>query len=98
MSELVLPTNRVLGWVFETRRRFHAASAASMRPALRPMRGSGLGLAVESVPVGAGLAAPPLADEPPPQAARAARPTVKDRVNTDLMTNSSWGFLTVTNA
>ncbi len=36
------------GGVFETTRRFHDASAAFMRPARRPTRGSGLGATVDT--------------------------------------------------
>jgi hypothetical protein len=64
-----------------------------MRPARRPMRGSGLGLAVESVPVGAGLAAPPLADEPPPQAAE-RQGAGEGQVVYGSHDDSSWGFVT----
>src|SRR5438132_10745157 len=42
-----MPANCSGGGVFETTRRFHAASAAFMRPARRPTRGSGLGATVD---------------------------------------------------
>src|SRR5205809_5285160 len=42
-SELVWPRNWVDGFVSESTRRFHTASAASNIPALRPTRGSGIG-------------------------------------------------------
>src|SRR5579872_1855121 len=51
MSELIIAKSPGLlrlmndgdGWVFDTRRRFHAATPASNQPALRPTRGSGIG-------------------------------------------------------
>jgi hypothetical protein len=43
MSELVMPANVADGGVFDTTRIFHAASAASIAPARRPTRGSGIG-------------------------------------------------------
>ena len=42
------------GRVFDTRRRFHAASRASNQPGLSPTRGSGFGLVVETVVFGPG--------------------------------------------
>jgi len=42
-SELVIPTNGFDGGVLESTRRFHTASPASISPARRPTRGSGLG-------------------------------------------------------
>src|SRR5579859_5225826 len=42
------------GRVSESTRRFHDASPASQRPALRPTRGSGLGALVDMSPTGAG--------------------------------------------
>src|SRR3954453_20908577 len=56
-SELVIPRNCCDGGVFETTRRFHAASSAFIRPARRPTRGSGLGAAVDMLPAGDGLVA-----------------------------------------
>src|SRR5262245_40751033 len=47
-SEFVAPRNFSDGGVFDTTRRFHAASAASIRPAPKPTRGSGDGGEVES--------------------------------------------------
>src|ERR1051326_7162121 len=42
-SELVLPRNFPDGGVLDTTRRFQVASPASINPARRPIRGSGLG-------------------------------------------------------
>src|ERR1051325_9137093 len=42
-SELVLPRNFPDGGVLESTRRFQVASPASINPARRPIRGSGLG-------------------------------------------------------
>src|SRR5207249_536037 len=42
-----MPANCSGGGVFETTRRFQDASAAFMRPARRPTRGSGLGATVD---------------------------------------------------
>src|SRR5579875_2003141 len=51
-SELVMPTNFSDGGVCDMTLRFHDASPASIRPALRPMRGSGFGGAADMlVPV-----------------------------------------------
>src|ERR1041384_1652013 len=58
------------GGVFETTRRFHAASPAFIHPARRPTRGSGLGAAVERSGRGA---APIEADEEDDEEAHAAR-------------------------
>src|SRR6185436_17828310 len=56
-SELVLPTNRPDGGVLERTRMFQVASAASILPARRPTRGSGLGAAASMPPAGAGAPA-----------------------------------------
>src|SRR3989454_7010843 len=71
-SELVTPANFSEGGVFETTRRFHDASPASMSPARRPTRGSGLGATVDMLP-------PP--DDA--HAARADNPTVRTRYRSD---------------
>src|SRR5260370_25835479 len=60
-SELVTPANFSDGGVFETTRRFHDASPASMSPARRPTRGSGVGATVDMLA--------------PPEDAHAARHT-----------------------
>src|SRR5260370_4499536 len=60
-SELVTPTNFSAGGVFETTRRFQDASPASMSPARRPTRGSGVGATVDMLA--------------PPEDAHAARHT-----------------------
>src|SRR5687768_3909142 len=57
MSELVLPANGPVGGDFDTTRKFHAASAASIFPALRPTRASGLGAGVDMVLAGDGAMA-----------------------------------------
>src|SRR5207244_12333506 len=49
-SELVLPRNFSEGGVFESTRRFHVASAAFIKPARSPTRGSGLGAAADMPP------------------------------------------------
>src|SRR2546425_11101557 len=46
-SELVTPANFSDGRVFETTRRFHAASPAFISPARRPTRRSGVGAVVD---------------------------------------------------
>src|SRR5262245_53100616 len=57
-SELVMPLNFSDGGVVDSRRMFHAACAASHRPAARPTRGSGLGALSETIGVtGAGITA-----------------------------------------
>src|ERR1041385_401443 len=58
------------GGVFETTRRFHAASPAFIHPARRPTRGSGLGAVLERSGRGA---APIEADEEDDEEAHAAR-------------------------
>src|ERR1700722_5138254 len=60
MSELVLSRNCSVGRVLETRRTFHAASAASQSPPLRPTRGSGLGARVDVLLPGTGDGETPL--------------------------------------
>src|SRR6266705_1541362 len=46
-SEFVTPANFSEGWVLESTRRFQCASAAVIRPARSPTRGSGLGAVVD---------------------------------------------------
>jgi hypothetical protein len=60
-SELVTSTNCAEGGVLDTKRRFQAASSASIFPARRPTRGSGLGALADLLSVGDGLSEP--ADE-----------------------------------
>src|SRR4030088_1291565 len=54
------------GGVFDSKRRFHDASAASNHPARSPMRGSGLGAVVDMLAAGDGA--------PPAGAAEKTRP------------------------
>src|SRR4051812_34909179 len=71
-SEFVEPTNCVEGGVFETRRRFHAASPAfsriravaeSRRRGRSPTRGSGLGGVVDMLIAGDALVLLPEAED-----------------------------------
>src|SRR5262245_12296079 len=92
-SELVLPRNFPDGGVLERTRRFHTASCAFIRPALRPIRGSGLGGEVDMLT--AGLAAGAGAFPPPvvegwPQAVAARTERAKARC-TERMKGSSSG-------
>src|SRR4029453_18102311 len=48
-SECVAPSTRPLGGVVDSIRMFHAAWAASQRPALRPTRGSGVGAVADTM-------------------------------------------------
>src|SRR5207245_8760484 len=66
------PTNLSECVVINTTRRLHHASPASMSPARRPTRGSGLGATVDMLP-------PP--DDA--HAARADNPTVRTRYRSD---------------
>src|SRR5215207_1901255 len=55
-SEFVTPRNFSAGGVVEIILRFHAACAASQRPAASPTRGSGLGAVADTIGVtGAGI-------------------------------------------
>jgi len=45
-----MPANVAGGGVFDTARMFHDASAASISPARKPTRGSGLGAMVDTSP------------------------------------------------
>src|SRR5687768_9772958 len=93
MSEFVTPTNFSDDGVFETSRRFQAASPASWRPALSPTRGSGVG--ADTHPT----AGPPDGETPPPEvvgvedvahaAARTAR--AGRELRTDVIADSSLG-------
>src|SRR6266516_2798883 len=57
-SECVAPSVRPFGGVVESMRMFHAACAASQRPAFRPTRGSGAGVLAETIGVtGGGITA-----------------------------------------
>src|SRR5262245_43701016 len=57
-SECVDPRVRPFGGVVESMRMFHAACAASQRPAFRPTRGSGVGVVADTIGVtGAGITA-----------------------------------------
>src|SRR3954471_9551153 len=57
-SECVAPRTWPVGGVVETMRMFHAAWAASQRPALRPTRGSGVGVVADTIGVtGLGITA-----------------------------------------
>src|SRR5262249_57215199 len=57
-SECVAPSVRPFGGVVESMRMFHAAWAASHRPAFRPTRGSGVGAVAETIGVtGGGITA-----------------------------------------
>src|SRR5436309_10536055 len=48
-SECVAPSVRPFGGVVESMRMFHAACAASQRPALSPTRGSGDGVVPDTI-------------------------------------------------
>src|SRR5438045_6462307 len=48
-SECVAPSTLPVGGVVESMRMFHAACAASQRPALSPTRGSGVGVVAETI-------------------------------------------------
>src|SRR5258707_8307400 len=50
-SECVAPSALPVGGVVETMRMFHAACAASQRPALSPTRGSGDGVVADTIGV-----------------------------------------------
>ncbi len=50
-SECVAPSTFPVGGVVDSMRMFHAACAASQRPALRPTRGSGEGVVAETIGV-----------------------------------------------
>src|SRR5580765_804978 len=50
-SEWVAPSTFPVGGVVDSMRIFHAAWAASHRPALRPIRGSGEGVVAETIGV-----------------------------------------------
>src|SRR5215207_5587966 len=76
-SELVLPKNFPVGGVFESTRRFQAASPASIKPARRPTRGSGFGAAADMLPAGDG-ALPPGVEAERAQAAADTSPTASD--------------------
>src|SRR5712692_4904538 len=82
-SELVAPTNFSDGGVFDTTRIFQDASPASMSPARRPTRGSGVGATVD-------MLAPPPDDA---HAARDANPSVTaaDRQEAENCTASFMG-------
>src|SRR3979411_1926885 len=82
-SELVMPLKLAGGGVFDTTRRFHDASAASIRPARRPTRGSGLGAAMDMSAVGAmvPLLEDMVADAHP---AAATRVRLSDRFNKEV--------------
>jgi hypothetical protein len=54
-SEFVAPRNFADGCVFDTTLMFQVASAASIKPARRPTRGSGVGAAVDMLLIGDGL-------------------------------------------
>src|SRR5437867_5730618 len=57
-SECVAPSTFPFGGVVESMRMFHAACAASQRPAFRPTRGSGVGAVAETIGVtGGGITA-----------------------------------------
>src|SRR5215510_12393942 len=57
-SECVAPSVLPFGGVVESMRMFHAACAASQRPALNPTRGSGAGVVADTIGVtGAGITA-----------------------------------------
>jgi hypothetical protein len=73
---LVLPKNFPVGGVFESTRRFQVASAASIKPARRPTRGSGLGAVADMLPAGDG--APPGAEVERVHAASDSSPTASD--------------------
>jgi len=77
------------GRVFETRRRFHAASPASNQPALSPTRGSGFGLVAETVVFGAG--AEPADDEVDDDAHAAAEAAAKATERNDVGLTSGIG-------
>src|SRR5436190_12093804 len=97
-----MPANFADGCVRETTRRFQVASCASMSPALRPMRGSGLGAAADIFAAGEG-AEPDIDDEPewhPDATTRAAaRATEEPRSRKSIaMRNSPENDVWVTNA
>jgi len=57
-SECVAPSVRPFGGVVESMRMFHAACAASQRPAFNPIRGSGEGVVSDTIgATGAGITA-----------------------------------------
>src|SRR5258706_5793656 len=66
------------GGVFDTTRRFQAASPAFIHPARRPTRGSGLGAAVESSGAGAAPTDPDEEEDEEPHAARNRTERQKD--------------------
>src|SRR5688500_18480932 len=88
-SEFVTPTNFSDGGVVETLRMFHAASAASMRPARRPMRGSGLGGSADIV-AGAAPASAVDVDEEAQAAAESAASASDRMLRADAMPGSCW--------
>ena len=72
----MIPANCSDGGVSDTTRRFHAASPASLSPACRPMRGSGLGAVADEFPFGDGFSVEPEWAQAATRASPAARAMV----------------------
>src|SRR2546430_16965123 len=82
---MVEPTNSSDGGESLMSLMFHAASPASLSPALSPTRGSGVGATVDLLDA---LAAPVRPDDA--QAARDKAATMQSSVRSDFMTGPIW--------
>src|SRR6185503_16887156 len=75
-------TNAADGFVVETSRMFHAASAALKTPGLSPTRGSGLGALADLSGVGAMVGPAPVVEVEVAHAPRAINPIASERGGT----------------